>query len=128
MLKKLCKMKLNWDTEIPSGLMKEWNNLLKNFNDLGTVEVNRNVFVNYENDPIIKHELHSFSSTSLHAYGVTISVKTILQSGKVHTIVFTAISPIASLKEIIIPRLRIVRKLDFGSFAKKKVVQIDNLY
>ena len=43
-------MKLNWDTKIPSDLMKEWNDLLKNLNDLDTVEVNRNVFVNYEND------------------------------------------------------------------------------
>ena len=75
-------MKLNRDSEIPSDLMKEWNNLLKNFNYLDTVEVNRNVFVNYENDPIIKGELHSFSSASLHAYRATISVKTILQSGK----------------------------------------------
>ena len=43
-------MKLNWDTEIPSDLMKKWNDLLKNLNDLDTVEVNRNVFVNYGND------------------------------------------------------------------------------
>ena len=58
--------------------MKEWNDLLKNLNDLDTVEVNRNVFVNYENDPIIKRELHGFSVGSLHEYGATIYVKTIL--------------------------------------------------
>ena len=71
-------MKLNWDTEIPSDLMKEWNDLLKNLNDLHTAEVNRNVFVNYENDPIVKRELHGFSGASLHAYRATVYVKTIL--------------------------------------------------
>ena len=58
--------------------MKEWNDLLKNLNDLDTVEVNRNVFVNYENDPIIKRELHGFSVGSLHEYRGTNYVKTIL--------------------------------------------------
>ena len=44
-------MKINWDTEIPSDLIKEWNHLLKILNDLDSVDVNRNVFVNYETDP-----------------------------------------------------------------------------
>ena len=71
-------MKLNWDIEIPSDLMKELNKLLKILNDLDAVEVNRNIFVNYENDPIIKRELHCFNGTSLQVYGATIYVKTIL--------------------------------------------------
>ena len=58
--------------------MKEWNNFLKNLNNLDTAEVNRNVFVNYENDPTIKRELHGFSGASLHVYRATIYVKTIL--------------------------------------------------
>ena len=58
--------------------MKELNELLKILNDLDTAEVNRNVFVNYENDPIIKRELHGFSVGSLHEYRVTIYVKIIL--------------------------------------------------
>ena len=48
------------------------------FEDLHTAEVNRNVFVNYENDPIVKRELHGFSGASLHAYRATVYVKTIL--------------------------------------------------
>ena len=72
-------MKTNWDTEIPSDLIKEWNNLLKILNDLDSVDVNPNVFVNYETDPIIKHELHGFSGESLHVNLTTIYVKTILQ-------------------------------------------------
>ena len=71
-------MKLNWDIERPSDLMKELNKLLKILNDLDAVEVNRNIFVNYENDPIIKRELHGFNGASLHAYGATLYVKTIL--------------------------------------------------
>ena len=71
-------MKLNWDIEIPSDLMKELNKLLKILNDLDAVEVNRNIFVNYENDPIIKRELHYFNGTSSQVYGATIYVKTIL--------------------------------------------------
>ena len=71
-------MKLNWDIEIPSDLMKELNKLLKILNDLDAVEVNRNIFVNYENDPIIKRELHCFKGTSSQVYGATIYVKTIL--------------------------------------------------
>ena len=58
--------------------MKELNELLKILNDLDTAEVNRNVFINYENDPIIKRELHGFSVGSLHEYRATIYVKTIL--------------------------------------------------
>ena len=58
--------------------MKELNELLKILNDLDTAEVNRNVFINYENDSIIKRELHGFSVGSLHEYRATIYVKTIL--------------------------------------------------
>ena len=50
---------------------------MKILNDLDTAEINRNVFVNYENDPITKRELHGFSVESLHEYGATIYVKTI---------------------------------------------------
>ena len=82
MFQKLCKVKLNWDTEIPSDFNKEWNDLLKILKDLDSIEVNRNVFVNYVNDPIAKRKLHGFSATSLRAYGATIYVKTILESGK----------------------------------------------
>ena len=73
-----CKIKLKWDTEIPSDLIKELTELLKILNDLDTAEVNRNVFVNYENDPIIKRELLGFSGARLHAYRATIYVKTVL--------------------------------------------------
>ena len=89
-------------------MIKELNELLKILNDLDTAEVNRNVFVNYENDPIIKRELHGFSVGSLHEYGGTNYVKTILQSWKVHTNVFTAISRIASLNLIL---ARLIAKL-----------------
>ena len=33
LFQKLYKMKLNWDTEIPSDFIKEWNDLLKILND-----------------------------------------------------------------------------------------------
>ena len=89
-------------------MIKELNELLKILNDLDTAEVNRNVFVNYENDPIIKRELHGFSVGRLHEYGGTNYVKTILQSWKVHTNVFTAISRIASLNLIL---ARLIAKL-----------------
>ena len=61
LFQKLCKMKLNWDTETPSDFIKERNDLLKNLIDLDSIEVNRNVFDNYGNDPIVKRELHGFS-------------------------------------------------------------------
>ena len=47
-------MKLKWNTEIPSNLIKEWNDLLKILNNLDSAEVNRKVFVNYDNDLIVK--------------------------------------------------------------------------
>ena len=72
-------MKLNWDTEIPSDLIKKWNDLLKILDDLDSIEINRNVFVNYENDSIVKRELHGFSDVSFRAYGAKIYVKTILE-------------------------------------------------
>ena len=59
-------------------------------NNSDSVEVNRNVFVNYDNDPTVKRELHDFSDASLCAYGATIYIKTILESGKVHTNFFKA--------------------------------------
>ena len=127
-------MKISWDTVIPSDLIKEWNNLLKILNDLDSVDVNRNVFVNYETDPIIKYELHGFSGESLHVNLTTIYVKTILQSGKLHTTVFTAISRIASLKEIIIPCLELLGNLilaglmNYVKIAMKKDAKIDNVY
>ena len=40
---------------------------LKNLNDLDSINVNQNVFVNYENDLIVKHKFHGFSDASLRA-------------------------------------------------------------
>ena len=54
-------MKLNWDTEIPSDFIKERNDLLKKLIDLDSMLVNRNVFVNYGNDSVVRRELHGFS-------------------------------------------------------------------
>ena len=51
---KLSKIKLKWNTEIPSNLIKEWNDLLKILNNLDSAEINRKVFVNYDNDLIVK--------------------------------------------------------------------------
>ena len=108
MFQKLCKVKLNWDTEIPSDFIKKWNDLLKILKDLDSIEVNRNVFVNYGNDPIAKCKLHGFSDASLRVYGATIYVKTILESGKVHTNFFTAKSRIAPSKKITTPLLELL--------------------
>ena len=127
-------MEINWDTEIPSDLIKEWNNLLKILSNLDSVDVNRNVCVNYETEPIIKHELHGFSGQSLHANMTTVYVKTILQSWKLHTNVFTAISRIASLKEIIIPCLELLGNfilaglMNSVKIAMEKDAKIDNVY
>ena len=107
---------------------------MKILNDLDSIEVDRNVFVNYENDRIVKRDLHGFSDASLHAYGTTIYVKTILESGKVHTNFFTGKSRIAPLKEITIPRLELLghlilaRLMNSVKTAIEKDVQIDNIY
>ena len=106
-------MKLNWDPEIPSNLIKKWNDLLKILNNLDSIEVNQNVFVNYDNEPIVKRELHCFSDASLRAYGTTIYVKTILVSVKVHTI---SLQPnhVLSTERNHYTAFKIVRKLDFS--------------
>ena len=76
----------------------------------------------------------SFSDKSLHANLTTVYVKTILQSWKLHTNVFTAISRIVSLKEIIIPCLELLGNLILARFmnsvkiAMKKDAKIDNVY
>ena len=103
-------------------------------NDLDSIEVNRNVFVNHENDLLVKRELHGFRDASLRTYGATIYVKTILQSGKFHTNFFTAKSRIASLKEITIPRLELLGNLMLAclmnsvKIAVEKDVKVDIYY
>ena len=86
-------------------------------------------------NPIVKCELHGFSVASLRAYGATIYVKTILESGKAHTNFFTAKSRIVPLKEITIPRLELSGGNLFLShltnsirIAIEKDVQIDKIY
>ena len=80
-----------------------------------SIEVNRNVFVSYEDDPIVKCEFNDFSGISLRAYGATIFFKTILLSGKVRVNFFSQITycPTARNHHA---AFRIVRKLDFSPF------------
>ena len=93
------------------------------------IEVNRSVFVNYGNDPIVKRELHG-----LRGYGATIYAKNILESGKIHTNFFTAKLRIAPLKEITIPRLEFLRNFILARLmnsvktAIEKDFQVDNIY
>ena len=75
-----------------------------------SIEVNRNVFVSYEDDPIVKCEFNDFSDASLRAYGATIYFKTILLSGKVR-VNFFGQTRIAQRQEITMPRLELLGNL-----------------
>ena len=91
---------------------------LKTLSDLDSIEVNRNVFVNYENDLIVKRELHSISDASLRAYRATIKIlKLLWNQGK--------FIPISLQPNTYCPTkinhyttFRIVRKLDFSPLDK----------
>ena len=75
-----------------------------------SIEVNRNVFVSYEDDPIVKCEFNDFSDASLRAYGATIYFKTLRYQGKFVSISLVK-SRIAQRQEITMPRLELLGNL-----------------
>ena len=48
-----------------------------------------NVFVNVENNSIVKRELYGFSDAGLCTYEATVYVRAVLKSGSVHRNLFT---------------------------------------
>ena len=65
---KLCKEKLDWDTQLPDELLKEWQSLVDGLAEFDEISFDRYFGIKDRTD-LDSIELHGFSDASDRAYG-----------------------------------------------------------
>ena len=108
---KICKLKLDWDEEIPSALRDEWKSLIDSLKELGEIKIPRKMINQDPRDPLEIIELHRFSDASFQNYGACIYIRSISLAGRVDVRLVAAKSRLAPMKPSTIPRLELLGNL-----------------
>lgn len=99
-MQSLWKSDLNWDTQLPEHLVKDWRALWANIESLENIRIPR--FFGFINRNEI--QLHGFSDASARAYGAVIYVRHTDCNGVVRIRIIAAKSKIVPIKPVSIPR------------------------
>ena len=108
---KVCKLKIDWDEEIPLDLKNEWLLTLNCLETLGEIRIPRKMIEQDPKDPLKTIELHGFSDASFQNYGACIYIRTVSESNKIDVKLVTAKSRLAPMKKSTIPRLELLGNL-----------------
>ncbi|XP_076660789.1 uncharacterized protein LOC143364215 [Halictus rubicundus] len=102
-MQRLWQLKIDWDESLPMNVQNEWQNYRNNLKLLEKVKFNRHI----TQRSVKSIELHGFCDASERAYGASIYIRTINQSGKIKTQLLCAKSRVAPLKTISLARLEL---------------------
>ena len=104
---KLCKMKLDWDTPLPSELLQEWQSLVNGLAELDEISFDRYFGIKDRTD-LQSIELHGFSDASDRAYGACAYVCFRYSDGTCKNSLVTAKSRLKPPKKVSVPRLELL--------------------
>ena len=108
-LQELCKPKLEWDEEVSDKLRKVWEVNLKELEEMGKTVVPRRFDDGDEKEQFVSRDLCEFNDGSKKGCEACVYVRSIIESENVHVRYLTSKSCIATLKEITIPRLELLK-------------------
>ena len=106
-LQNLCRLRLDWDDDIPNEQKKIWQNWLGEFHILSQLQVNR-CFKPPGFGKTVFCQLHHFSDASESAYGVVSFLRMVNEDGQVHCCFVYGKAKVAPLKAVTIPRLELM--------------------
>lgn len=101
----LCRLKIDWDTEIPHEVAQEWQAWVAELPLLSEFSVTRPL--KHPGFSPIEKELHLFGDASEKGYGTVAYVRFVDSSGKVSCSILMAKTRLAPLKKVTVPRLEL---------------------
>ena len=101
-----CKLKLDWDAELPDGLKEQWSSCHKNLHMLNDYKIDRCIKVF---SVISRFELHYFSDGSETAYGSIAFARLISDKDEIFC---TPLLAKAKLRHLIIKRIKPSQELN----------------
>ena len=119
---KLCKMKLDWDTPLPSELLQEWQSLVNGLAELDEISFDRYFGIKDRTD-LESIELHGFSDASDRAYGACAYVCFRYSDGTCKNSLVTAKSRLKPPKKVSVPRLELLGILTVS----RLVIELDKI-
>ncbi|CAK1588736.1 unnamed protein product [Parnassius mnemosyne] len=107
LMQKLWLLKLTWDEQLPSEIIKLWLSIVENLSFLNNLRIPRSVICNQ----YINVDLHIFSDASQVAYGACLYVRSSNNKNNVMVRLFSAKSRVAPIRPTTIPRLELCAAL-----------------
>ncbi|XP_026325015.1 uncharacterized protein LOC113234002, partial [Hyposmocoma kahamanoa] len=95
---------VDWDSELPDSILKNWTNFRNNLKALTEFRVPR--WIHSKKDDKV-FELHGFSDASNVAYAAVVYGRIIDEQGRVHVHLITSKTRVAPIKQVSIPRLEL---------------------
>ena len=109
LFQKLCEHNLQWDEALPKTLQREWDSLVKDSQDSGSLSLPRSYFDKID-DAVVSLMLHGFCDASMTAYAAVVYLAMKTQTG-IHTQFLVAKTRVASIQPTTIPRLELLSAL-----------------
>lgn len=106
LLQELCRLKYDWDDELPHDIKLKWNRWSQGLEKVGAVSIPRNVVLNLITSKS-KLELHHFSDASSTAYAIVSYIR-LINDNNVYCSFLCGKCLVAPLKIITIPRLELM--------------------
>ena len=129
-----CWLNNNLANNIPQNLGRKWFNIIDDVKRNETVIIQECYYLHDVSDPIAKNEIHGFSDASEVAYGCSVYIKYITQSGNIGISLITSKSRILPKKKFTIPCLELLGNYVLSQLivsvlsAFSNEVIIDNVY
>lgn len=95
--------KIDWDCELPSDILIDWNKFISDMPHLARLSIPR-LFLDRE---FVQLKLHGFADASLKAFGACIYFRAVYNNQTVSCSLVSSKSRIAPLKTISLPRLEL---------------------
>ena len=98
MFQEACKFTKDWDQTLPNDIQQKWFKRINEIHELKSIKVNRTYAKIDPLDPVSSHEIHGFSDASNDAYGASVYLKSIHESGNTQISLVSSKSKVAPIK------------------------------
>ena len=106
-LQELCRLQVEWDSEIPSAQQREWLDWLMSIEKIDEMGVRRCIKPP-EFGEVASYQIHHFADASEVAYGTVSYLRMTNSEGDVHCAFVMGKAHLAPLKTVTIPRLELM--------------------
>ncbi|XP_063389850.1 uncharacterized protein LOC134675515 [Cydia fagiglandana] len=122
----LCEMKIKWDTNLSTDLIRKWSKILDSLKLTRDIEIPRHVG-NVTPKSKVKYELHTFTDASMKAYAAVTYLRIVGErENKIAFLMSKArITPLEDQKDLKIPRLELLAYLIGSRLMKYVKANID---